>query len=161
MFVNQEIFMSFIVSTTVERSFQASCNAKKAFEFLSKASEAMQVFPKLQQFTETKEGVWLWETQKLALGNLSHAIKGYVQYKHNGENHIAWQPAPGESNAQLSGHWSIKAAGDNACNIALVSKGDYDIPLPSLIKRMVETTLNTELNKLMDEFVQNMQKKLV
>ena len=152
--------MAFIVSTTVERSFQANCNAKKAFDVLSNASEVMQAFPKLQQFTETKTGVWLWETEKLALGTLSHAIKGHVHYQNNGANQIAWQPAPGDNNAQLSGQWSIKGQGDNSCQIALVSKGDYDIPLPALIKRMVETALNTELNKIMDDFVLGVQKKL-
>jgi carbon monoxide dehydrogenase subunit G len=69
-----------------------------------------------------------------------------------------WTPVKGVGNAQVSGSWTIK---DNKKSTGLTLKinGELAIPLPGLMKMVVVPVVESEFEKMTDQYIANLTKK--
>ncbi|WP_370263503.1 SRPBCC family protein [Limnobacter sp.] len=152
--------MAVNVNVKIERSFKVACSAKKAFDQLADVASTVAMFPKLDKIVDLGDGVWRWEMEKIGAAGLSHQVKYTVKYTNDGSSKIDWNPAPGEGNAKVSGGWVITASGDKACNIAFRSTGEFDMPVPRLMKGLAEGLVKSEFDAQVSTFIDRVKAKL-
>lgn len=152
--------MAVNVSVKIDRSFNVACSAKKAFDQLVDVASTTTLFPKLDKIVDLGGDVWRWEMAKIGAGGLSHQVKYLVKYTNNGSSTIDWNPAPGDGNAQVSGGWIIKANGDKACTISFRSSGDFEMPVPRLMKGIAEGIVKSEFEAQVGTFIDRVKAKL-
>ncbi|MCQ8896261.1 SRPBCC family protein [Limnobacter humi] len=152
--------MAVNVNVKIERTFNVACSAKKAFDQLANVADTTTLFPKLDKIVELKDGVWRWEMEKIGAGGLSHQVKYTVKYTNDGASKIDWNPAPGDGNAQVSGGWVITAKGDKACSIAFRSSGEFEMPVPRLMKGIAEGIVKSEFEAQVGTFIDRVKAKL-
>jgi hypothetical protein len=74
----------------------------------------------------------------------------YTSDRDNGS--VVWTPVKGIGNAQVSGHWKISKQ-VHATHIILSVKGELEIPLPSLMRLIVAPLVESEFEKLTDQYI--------
>lgn len=148
------------VEVKIERSLKVACSAKKAFDQLVNVADTVALFPKLDKIVDAGGDVWRWEMEKIGAAGLSHQVKYTVKYTNNGSTTIDWNPAPGEGNAQVSGGWVIKADSDKTCTISFRSKGEFEMPVPRLMKGIAEGIVKSEFDAQVGTFLDRVKAKL-
>ncbi|HEX4918024.1 MAG TPA: SRPBCC family protein [Limnobacter sp.] len=152
--------MAVNVNVKIERTFNVACSAKKAFDQLVNVGSTVALFPKLDKIVDLGGDVWRWEMDKIGAAGLSHQVKYTVKYTNDGSTKIDWNPAPGEGNAQVAGGWVIKPNGDKACTIAFRSTGEFDMPVPRLMKGLAEGIVKSEFDAQVSTFIDRVKAKL-
>lgn len=152
--------MAVTVSVEIKKTFDAACSAKKAFEQLVDVADTTALFPKLDKVVDLGSDVWRWEMEKIGAAGLSHQVKYLVKYTNNGTSTIDWNPAPGDGNAQVRGGWVITAKGDKACTIAFRSSGEFEMPVPRLMKGIAEGIVRSEFDAQVGTFLDRVKAKL-
>ncbi len=152
--------MPVYVNVKIEKSFKAACSAKKAFDQLSDVADTVKLFPKLEKIVDLGNQVWRWEMAKIGAAGISHQVKYTVKYGNDGKGKIDWNPAPGDGNANVSGGWVIQETGSNSCSIEFRSGGEFQMPVPSLMKTMAEGIVKSEFEAQVETFLQQVKAKL-
>lgn len=152
--------MAVKVKVSIDKSFDVACSQKKAFDQLVDVAGTTALFPKLDKIVDLGGEVWRWEMAKIGAAGISHQVKYTVKYTNDGASKIDWNPAPGDGNAEVSGGWTIKAKGDNACTIAFTSTGEFEMPVPRLMKGIAEGVVQSEFNGQVGTFIDRVKEKL-
>ena len=151
--------MAVSVSIDLGYEFEVKAKADEVFAVLSDVPESVSHFPKVDKLTDLGNGVYQWEMQKVGTAQVNiqtvYASK-YVSNKAKGT--VVWTPVPGVRNALVGGHWKIK---DNkkSTGIELKIDGDITLPLPGLMKMIVEPVVEGEFEKLVDKYIANLIKR--
>ncbi|MCE2744890.1 MAG: SRPBCC family protein [Burkholderiales bacterium] len=148
------------VNVKIEKSFKIACTAKKAFEQLVDVADTVALFPKLDKIVDLGGDVWRWEMAKIGAAGISHQVKYTVKYTNDGKSKIDWNPVPGEGNATVSGGWVIKEDGPSACTVAFRSSGEFDMPVPRLMKSIAEGIVKSEFEAQVGTFLDRVKAKL-
>jgi hypothetical protein len=71
---------------------------------------------------------------------------------------VTWTPVKGVGNALVGGHWKIK---DNkkSTHIELKTDGEINLPLPGLMKVVVQPVVEGEFEKLVEKYIDNLVKR--
>ena len=149
------------VNVTIDLGYELEVKAKFAdvFAVLSDVPESASLFPKVDKLVDMKDGVYRWEMEKIGVASIAlqtiYASK-YVSNKAKGS--VVWTPVKGVGNAQVSGSWAIK---DNKKSTGLTLKinGELAIPLPGLMKMVVVPVVESEFEKMTDQYITNLTKK--
>lgn len=149
------------VNVTIDLGYELEVKAKFAdvFAVLSDVPESASFFPKVDKLVDMKDGVYRWEMEKIGVASIAlqtiYASK-YVSNKAKGS--VVWTPVKGVGNAQVSGSWAIK---DNKKSTGLTLKinGELAIPLPGLMKMVVVPVVESEFEKMIDQYIANLTKK--
>lgn len=152
--------MSVEVKVSIQKSMEVACSAKKAFDQLVDVASTVAMFPKLDKIVEIGNDVWRWEMAKIGAAGISHQVKYTVKYSNNGSSTIDWAPTAGEGNAKVSGGWVISAKGDNACKIDFRSTGEFEMPVPRLMKGIAEGIVKSEFDGQVSTFIDRIKAKL-
>ena len=152
--------MAVNVNVKIEKSFKVACSAKKAFEQLVDVADTVALFPKLDKIVDLGDDVWRWEMAKIGAAGISHQVKYAVKYTNDGKSTVDWDPVPGEGNATVSGGWIIKADGAKACNISFRSTGEFEMPVPRLMKGIAEGIVRSEFDAQVGTFLDRVRAKL-
>ena len=152
--------MAVNVNVSISKSFEVACSAKKAFDQLVDVASTTKLFPKLDKIVELGNDVWRWEMAKIGAAGISHQVKYCVKYSNNGSTTINWDPTAGDGNATVSGGWVITAKGDNACKIAFQSSGEFEMPVPRLMKGIAEGIVKSEFDAQVGTFLDRVKAKL-
>lgn len=152
--------MAVDIKVSIDKKFDVACSAKKAFDQLVDVASTVTMFPKLDKIVDLGDSVWRWEMVKIGAAGISHQVKYTVKYSNNGSSTIDWNPAPGEGNATVSGGWVITAKGDKACTIGFRSTGEFEMPVPKLMKGIAEGIVKSEFDGQVSTFLDRIKAKL-
>jgi len=145
--------MAVTVNIDLEYEFDVKATASDVFEVLSDVPAAASHFPRLDKLTGMGGGVYRWEMEKVGTPEISvqaiYASK-YVSDKRHGT--VAWTPVEGVGNALLGGQWTIRDK-DKSTALELTMRGEITLPVPGLMKAVVAPVVESEFEKLVDEYV--------
>ena len=139
--------------------FDVKANASDVFAVLSDVPTSASFFPKVDKLVDLGGGGYRWEMEKIGIASVNlqtiYACK-YVSNKTKGT--VVWSPIKSEGNALVSGSWVIR---DNkkSTNLVLQINGDLEIPLPSLMKMVVAPIVQSEFEKMVEKYIDNLTKK--
>ena len=148
--------MAVTVNIDLGYEFRVKAKAAEVFEVLSDVPASVSHFPKVDKLTDLGDGVYKWEMEKVGTAQVNiqtvYASR-YVSSKAKGT--VVWAPVPGVGNALVGGQWKIK---DNKTSTAIELKiqGEITLPLPGLMKMVVAPVVESEFEKLVDQYIANL-----
>ena len=140
--------------------FEVKAKAADVFAVLSDVPASVSHFPKVDKLTHMGDGVYKWEMQKVGTAQVNiqtvYASK-YVSDKAKGT--VKWTPVKGVGNAQVGGSWKITDNKGKSTKVVLKIEGVVDVPLPGLMKMVVEPVVAGEFEKLVEKYIDNLIKR--
>lgn len=156
---NEENSMAVTVNIDLGYEFKVKAKAGEVFEVLSDVPTSVSHFPKVDKLTDLGDGVYKLEMEKVGTAQVNiqtvYASR-YVSSKTKGT--VIWTPVPGVGNALVGGQWKIK---DNKGSTAIELRidGEITLPLPGLMKMVVAPVVESEFEKLVDQYIANLIKR--
>ena len=151
--------MTFTVPIDLGYEFDVNASAKEVFDVLSNVPDSASHFPKVDKLIDLGEGAYRWEMAKIGIGKIHlqtvYASK-YVSNKAKGTVH--WTPLKDEGNAQVSGAWKIVGR-KKSTHIEFTVHGELTLPLPGLMKIVVEPVVQSEFEKMTDTYIDNLTRR--
>ncbi len=150
------------ISVEIDLGYEFEVKAKVAdvFAVLSDVPTSVSHFPKVEKLTDMGDGVYKWEMEKVGTAQVNiqtvYASK-YVSDQAKGS--VKWTPVKGVGNALVGGSWKLTDNKGKSTAIELKIKGTVDVPLPGLMKMIVEPVVSSEFEKLVDKYIANLIKK--
>lgn len=163
--------MAIRVSIDLGYEFAVKAPADEVFALLADVPRSVSHFPKVERLTDLGDGAYKWEMQKVGTPQVHiqtvYACK-YVSDAAQGT--VVWTPVRGVGNAVVSGHWKLAArkasaranakanakAKAEATDIELAIQGTIELPLPGLMKMVVAPIVESEFEKLVDQYIDNL-----
>ncbi len=153
--------MAVTVNVKITKNLDVNAPADKAFKSLVDVEGTVALFPKLDSLVELDTDIYRWEMDKIGAAGLSHQVKYAVKYSNDGKSKIQWDPhTEVESNARVSGSWTITQKGPAASHIVFESQGEFDMPLPKLMKGVAEGIVRSEFESQVSTFLDRVKKNL-
>ena len=151
--------MAINVNIDLGYELEVKAKAKEVFDLLSDVPASASHFPKVSALVDLGDGVYRWEMEKIGIAQINlqtiYASK-YVANRAKGT--VTWTPVKGEGNALVSGNWKIEDQ-KTSTKIILQIKGDLSIPLPGLMKMVVGPVVESEFEKMVEQYLDNLTKK--
>jgi carbon monoxide dehydrogenase subunit G len=151
--------MTVSVNIDLGYEFKVKAAFKDVFALLSDVPKSASHFPKVSQLVDMGEGAYRWEMEKVGTPQVGiqtiYACK-YVSDAKKGS--IVWTPVKGVGNAQIKGNWKI-TEDKGATKIVFKTEGVVDVPLPGLMKMVVAPVVNSEFEKIVEKYIDNLIKK--
>jgi carbon monoxide dehydrogenase subunit G len=150
------------ITVPIELGYEFEVKAKydDVFGVLSDVPESVSHFPKVDKLTDMGDGVYKWEMQKVGTQQVNiqtvYASK-YASDKAKGS--VKWTPVKGVGNAQVGGSWKLSDNKGKTTKCVLKIDGAVDVPLPGLMKMIVEPVVASEFEKLVEKYVDNLIKR--
>lgn len=152
--------MAITVDIDLGYEFAVKAAPADVFDLLADVPKSASHFPKVDKLTDLGGGSYRWEMQKVGTPQVNiqtvYACH-YVSDRKKGT--VVWTPVKGEGNAQIHGHWKLKARKDGGTDIVFQVAGTVDVPLPGLMKMIVGPVVEGEFEKLVDKYIANLTKK--
>jgi len=149
------------ITVPIELGYEFEVKAKydDVFGVLSDVPTSVSHFPKVEKLTDMGDGVYKWEMQKVGTQQVNiqtvYASK-YASDKAKGT--VKWTPVKGVGNAQVGGSWKLSDNKGKTTKCVLKIDGAVDVPLPGLMKMIVEPVVASEFEKLVEKYVDNLIK---
>jgi carbon monoxide dehydrogenase subunit G len=154
----REPFMTVTVDIDLGYEFAVKAPFEKVFAVLSHVPTSASHFPKVDKLVDMGEDTYRWEMQRVGTAQVGIQTVYACKYKSDQKKgSVVWTPVKGVGNAQISGSWKI-AAGKGKTDIVLKTGGKVDVPLPGLMKMVVEPVVSGEFEKLVDKYIANLIK---
>ena len=150
------------ITVPIELGYEFEVKAKydDVFGVLSDVPTSVSHFPKVDKLTDMGDGVYKWEMQKVGTQQVNiqtvYASK-YASDKAKGT--VKWTPVKGVGNAQVGGSWKLSDNKGKTTKCVLKIDGAVDVPLPGLMKMIVEPVVSSEFEKLVEKYVDNLIKR--
>ena len=111
-------------------------------------------FPKVDTLSDTGDGTFKWEMEKIGLGGNSiqtvYACK-YISDESAGT--INWEPVKGVGNSVVEGSWTITES-DAGTNVEFTTNAKLSLPLPGLLKIAISPVVKHEFESMVDEYME-------
>ena len=151
--------MTVTVHIDLGYEFEVKGKYDEVFAVLSDVPKSVSHFPKVERLTDLGDGVYKWEMQKVGTAQVNiqtvYASK-YASDKAKGT--VKWTPVKGVGNAQVGGSWKISDHKGKSTGIVLHTAGTVDVPVPGLMKMVVEPIVAAEFEKLVEKYIANLIK---
>ena len=150
------------VSVDIDLGYEFAVKApfKDVFDVLSDVPASVASFPKVDKLVDLGDGAYRWEMQKVGTAQVNiqtvYASK-YVSDPAKGT--VKWTPVKGVGNAQVGGSWEITDNKGKSTKVVLKIEGVVDVPLPGLMKMVVEPVVAGEFEKLVEKYIDNLIKR--
>ena len=150
------------VSVSIDLGYEFEVKAKfdEVFALLSDVPASVAHFPKVHKLTDLGDGVYQWEMQKVGTAQVN--IQTIYASKYSADKAkglVKWTPVKGIGNAQVGGHWKITDNQGKSTKCVLKIDGTVDVPLPGLMKMVVEPVVASEFEKLVEKYIDNLIKR--
>src|SRR4051812_7162212 len=153
--------MAVTVHIDLGYEFEVKAKASEVFEVLSDVPTSVSHFPKVDKLTDMGGGVFKWEMQKVGTAQVNiqtvYASK-YVSDPAKGT--VKWTPVKGVGNALVGGSWKLTDNKGKSTQCVLKIDGTVDVPLPGLMKMVVEPVVTSEFEKALEKYIDNLIKTL-
>lgn len=151
--------MSVTVHIDLGYEFAVRAKADEVFALLSDVPASVSHFPKVQKLTDLGDGVYQWEMQRVGTAQVHlqtvYASK-YVSDAARGT--VTWTPVKGIGNAQVGGSWKIADHKGQSTRCVLKIDGTVEVPLPALMKPVIQVVVEGEFEKLVEKYIANLIK---
>lgn len=149
--------MSIVVPIDLGYEFSVKAAEAEVFKVLSNVPESVGHFPKVDKLVDMGQGVYRWEMQKVGTAQVNIQTVYASRYESDAaKGLVRWTPVAGVGNAQVGGHWQLKAHPGGGTDIALAIQGRLDVPLPGLMKMVVVPVVESEFEKLVEQYIDNL-----
>jgi carbon monoxide dehydrogenase subunit G len=151
--------MTVTVDIDLGYEFVVKAPVKEVFDLVSDVPTSASFFPKVDKLVDLGKGVYRWEMAKVGTAQINiqtvYASR-YVSERAKGS--VVWTPVKGEGNALVSGSCAIK---DNkkSTHLTLHVQGELSIPLPGLMKMVVAPVVESEFEKMTEQYIDNLTKR--
>jgi carbon monoxide dehydrogenase subunit G len=149
------------VTVRIDLGYEFEVRAKydEVFAVLSDVPESVSHFPKVDKLTDLGDGVYQWEMQKVGTAQVNIQTVYASKYSSDKARGIVkWTPVKGIGNAQVGGNWKITDNKGKSTKLVLKTEGTVDVPVPGLMKMVVEPIVASEFEKLVDKYIDNLIK---
>ena len=151
--------MTIPVSIDLSYAFGVRAGASEVFDVLSDVPTSASFFPKVEKLVDLGDKVFRWEMEKIGLTQINlqtiYASR-YTSDKEKGT--VVWTPVKGIGNAQVAGRWKITDE-KTFTRVQLHLQGDLEINLPSLMKMLVAPVVESEFEKMIVQYIDNLIKR--
>lgn len=139
--------------------FTVKAPADEVFDLLSDVPKSASHFPKVNALVDLGKNSYRWEMEKIGIASASLQTVYASAYKADkAKGLITWTPVEGEGNALVSGSWTISKA-KKGTQVALAIDGDFTLPFPSLMKKVVAPITESEFEKMVEHYIANLIKQ--
>ena len=149
------------VSVRIDLGYEFEVKAKSdaVFALLSDVPRSVSHFPKVEKLTDVGDGVYRWEMQKVGTAQVNIQTIYASKYTSDpAKGSVKWTPVKGIGNAQVGGSWKITDNKGKSTKLVLKIDGTVDVPLPGLMKMVVEPIVASEFEGLVDKYIANLIK---
>jgi carbon monoxide dehydrogenase subunit G len=151
--------MTINVNIDLGYEFDVKASAKEVFDVLADVPTSAGFFPKVDKLVDLGDGVYRWEMAKIGLAQISLQTIYASKYVANpAKGTVVWTPVKGEGNALVSGNWKITDK-KKSTHIVLQITGDLSIPLPGLMKMVVAPVVESEFEKMIEQYIDNLTRR--
>lgn len=148
--------MAFKVNIDLGYEFAVKANFDTVFSTLSDVPTSAGFFPKVDQLLDLGDGVYRWEMAKIGLAQVNLQTIYASKYTANkAKGSVVWTPVAGEGNALVSGSWKISDK-KKSTQLVLSIQGELTLPLPGLMKMMVGPVVESEFEKMVEQYIDNL-----
>ena len=151
--------MAVTVAIDLGYEFTVKASLKDVFDIISDVPTSVAFFPKVDKLVDLGAGVYRWEMEKVGTAQVNiqtvYASK-YVSDRKKGT--VVWTPVKGEGNALVGGSWKVAEA-KKGTSLEFKVSGTVDVPLPGLMKMVVVPVVQSEFEKLVEKYIDNLIKK--
>jgi carbon monoxide dehydrogenase subunit G len=149
--------MAITVDIDLGYEFAVKAPVKDVFDLLSDVPTSVSLFPKVHKLTDLGDGVYQWEMEKVGTAQVNIQTIYASRYVANrAKGTVVWTPVDGIGNSRVGGSWTIKTQKDHTTSIALSIEGTVTVPLPGLMKMVVGPVVESEFEKLVDQYIANL-----
>jgi carbon monoxide dehydrogenase subunit G len=149
------------VSVRIDLGYEFEVKAKfdAVFALLSDVPKSVSYFPKVEKLTDLGDGVYRWEMQKVGTSQVNIQTIYASKYASDpAKGSVKWTPVKGVGNAQVGGSWKITDNKGKSTKLVLKIDGAVDVPVPGLMKMVVEPIVASEFEGLVDKYIANLIK---
>jgi carbon monoxide dehydrogenase subunit G len=149
------------VTVKIDLGYEFAVKAKPddVFAVLSDVPTSVSHFPKVEKLTDMGDGVYKWEMQKVGTKEIGIQTIYASKYKSDkAKGTVTWTPVKDVGNALVGGHWKIRDD-KKSTHIELKIAGEVNVPLPALMKVVVQPVVEGEFEKLVDKYIENLIKR--
>ena len=147
------------ISVHIDLGYEFEVRAKfdEVFAVLSDVPKSVSHFPKVEKLTRLEEGVYQWEMQRVGTPQIHIQTVYACKYTADpAKGLVKWTPVKGIGNAQVGGHWKITDHQGRSTKVQLQTQGTVDVPMPALMKVVVEPLVASEFEKLVEKYIANL-----
>jgi carbon monoxide dehydrogenase subunit G len=148
--------MAITVPFDMAYEFEVRAPAGEVFALLSDVPTSASHFPKVARLVDLGAQTYRWEMEKVGTAQMNiqtvYAAR-YVSDRKKGT--VVWTPVAGEGNALIGGDWAITAR-SKSTQVVLKIRGELNVPLPGLMKRVVVPLVTSENEKLVEKYIDNL-----
>jgi hypothetical protein len=154
--------MAITVQITFNKDLEVTCDVKTAFDLLVDVPKTTALYPKLDKLVNIEGSTYRWEMAKIGAAGLNFQTVYTVKYTNDGAARINWEVVEGNKNdnAKVSGGWIITSAGDKKTKIAFTTEAALDLPVPSLMKKVVDPVIRMEFESQTNAFLAKVKEAL-
>ena len=149
------------VSVHIDLGYEFEVKAKHdaVFAVLSDVPKSVSHFPKVSKLTDLGDGVYQWEMQKVGTSQVNIQTIYASKYATDAaKGTVKWTPVKGIGNAQVGGSWKIADNKGKSTRVVLKIDGTVDVPVPGLMKMVVEPIVASEFEGLVEKYIANLIK---
>ena len=151
--------MTVTVHIDLGYEFEVRAKYDEVFAVLSDVPRSVSHFPKVEKLTDLGDGVYQWEMQKVGTAQVNFQTVYACKYgSDKAKGLVKWTPVKGVGNAQVGGSWKITDNKGKSTTLVLKTEGTVDVPVPGLMKLVVEPIVASEFEKLVEKYIANLVK---
>jgi carbon monoxide dehydrogenase subunit G len=151
--------MAITVPVSMGYEMEVKAKAADVFGLLSDVPMSVSFFPKVDKLTDLGDGVYQWEMAKVGTAQVNIQTVYASKYTSSqAKGTVQWKAVPGIGNAQVGGSWKITDK-KTSTHLQLKIDGELSVPLPALMKMVVQPVVEGEFEKLVEKYLANLAKR--
>ena len=151
--------MALSVKIDLGYEFEVKAKYDAVFAVLSDVPASVAHFPKVDKLTDLGDGVYQWEMQKVGTAQVNIQTVYASKYTSDAtKGTVKWTPVKDVGNALVGGSWKVTDNKGKSTKCVLKIDGTVDVPLPGLMKMVVEPVVTSEFEKAVEKYIDNLIK---
>ena len=152
--------MAISVPIALGYEFEVKAKYDDVFGVLSDVPASVSHFPKVEALTDMGGGVYKWEMEKVGTKQVNIQTVYASRYASDkAKGTVKWTPVDGVGNALVGGSWKLTDNKGKSTKCQLKIDGTVEVPLPGLMKMVVEPVVASEFEKLVEKYIDNLVKR--